>query len=143
RLIGSRAGIFAVGYVILEIPGILIMERWSARRWITRIMISWGLVTMGMAFIRTPHQFYTMRFLLGLAEAAFFPGIIVYLTHWFPQRSRARAMALFLIGTPIAQLVSPKICNALLPFGTSEIVRGVAVHHPPLLGLHGWQWVYI
>jgi ACS family tartrate transporter-like MFS transporter len=75
-VIGFGAGIFALGYVILEIPGTLIIERWSARRWITRIMISWGLVTIGMAFIRTPHQFYTMRFLLGLAEAGFFPGII-------------------------------------------------------------------
>src|SRR5262249_33594156 len=69
RVIGFGAGIFALGYVILEIPGTLIVERWSARRWFTRIMISWGLVTIGMAFVRTPHQFYTMRFLLGLAEA--------------------------------------------------------------------------
>ena len=83
RVIGLGAGIFSLGYVILEIPGTMIMERWSARRWLTRIMISWGIVTMGMAFIRTPHQFYTVRFLLGLAEAGFFPGIIVYLTHWF------------------------------------------------------------
>src|SRR5438128_10163472 len=81
RVIGFGAGIFALGYVILEIPGTLIEERWSARRWITRIMISWGLVPTGLAFIRTPHQFYTMRLLLGLAEAAFSPGIIVYLTH--------------------------------------------------------------
>src|SRR5437899_9542142 len=102
RVIGFGAGIFALGYVILEIPGTLIVERWSARRWITRIMISWGLVTMGMAFIRTPHQFYTMRFLLGLAEAGFFPGIIVYLTHWFIYVDLDKAVAGFMAAIPLA-----------------------------------------
>src|SRR5499425_1868849 len=75
RVIGLGAGIFSLGYVILEIPGTMIVERWSARRWLTRIMISWGLVTVGMAFVRTPHQFYTIRFLLGLAEAGFMAAI--------------------------------------------------------------------
>ena len=129
RVIGFGAGIFALGYVILEIPGTLIVERWSARRWITRIMISWGLVTMGMAFIRTPHQFYTMRFLLGLAEAGFFPGIIVYLTHWFIYEDRAKAVAGFMAAIPLAYAVGSPISGLLL-----------GVHWG---GLRGWQWLFI
>jgi ACS family tartrate transporter-like MFS transporter len=129
RIIGFGAGIFTLGYVILEIPGTLIVERWSARRWITRIMISWGLVTMGMAFIRTPHQFYTMRFLLGLAEAGFFPGIIVYLTHWFIYEDRAKAVAGFMAAIPLAYAVGSPISGLLL-----------RVHW---CGLRGWQWLFI
>ena len=115
RVIGFGAGIFALGYVILEIPGTLIIERWSARRWITRIMISWGVVTIGMAFIRTPHQFYTMRFLLGLAEAGFFPGIIVYLTHWFVYEDRAKAIAGFMAAIPLAYVVGSPIRQSRSP----------------------------
>jgi MFS family permease len=81
-VIGFGAGIFFLGYFLLEIPGALIVERWSARRWIARIMISWGIVTVLMAFIHTPRQFYWVRFLVGAAEAGFLPGVIVYLTHW-------------------------------------------------------------
>jgi ACS family tartrate transporter-like MFS transporter len=114
RVIGFGAGIFALGYVILEIPGTLIVERCSARRWITRIMISWGLVTIGMAFVRTPHQFYTVRFLLGLAEAGFFPGIIVYLTHWFIYEDRAKAVAGFMAAIPLAFAVGSPISGLLL-----------------------------
>jgi ACS family tartrate transporter-like MFS transporter len=84
-----------------------------------------------------------VRFLLGLAEAGFFPGVIVYLTHWFPSRDRARALAFFFVGTPVAQLVSPKISNLLLRIGTDEVVAGALVHHPKVLGLSGWQWVYV
>jgi ACS family tartrate transporter-like MFS transporter len=142
-VIGRGFGIFFIGYFLLEIPGSLLVERWSARKWLARIMITWGFVAALTAAVKTPAHFYSVRFGLGLAEAGFFPGVIVYLTHWFPQRSRARAMAIFLIGTPIAQLASPKICNALLRFGTTEVVNGVTVHYPPLFGLHGWQWVYI
>src|SRR5580704_17058441 len=80
-VIGMGAGVFFLGYLLLEIPGALIVERWSARRWIARIMISWGLVTVFMAFIRTSGQFYVVRFLVGAAEAGFLPGVIVYLTH--------------------------------------------------------------
>jgi MFS transporter, ACS family, tartrate transporter len=129
RVIGFGAGIFALGYIILEIPGTLIIERWSARRWITRIMISWGLVTMGMAFVRTPHQFYTMRFLLGLAEAGFFPGIIVYLTHWFIYEDRAKAVASFMAAIPLAYAIGSPISGLLL-----------GVHWG---GLRGWQWLFI
>ena len=129
RVIGLGAGIFSLGYVILEIPGTMIMERWSARRWLTRIMITWGLVTMGMAFIRTPHQFYTVRFLLGLAEAGFFPGIIVYLTHWFTYEDRAKAVGAFMAAIPLSFAVGSPISGLLL-----------RLHW---LGLRGWQWLFI
>jgi len=135
-VIAMGAGIFFIGYVLLEIPGTLIVERWSARKWICRIMVTWGLMAGLTAAVTTPWQFYTVRFLLGLAEAGFFPGVIVFLTHWFPSRDRARALASFLIATPTAQIVSPKISNALLQIGSDAA-------HPPVLGMVGWQWVYV
>lgn len=140
---GLGMGLFFWGYFLLEIPGTLLVEKWSARRWICRIMITWGIAAALTAAVRTPLQFYGVRFLLGLAEAGLFPGVIVYLTHWFPARDRTRALSWFLIATPIAQIISPKISNALLKFGTDEVVGGVVVHHPQLWGLEGWQWVYI
>jgi ACS family tartrate transporter-like MFS transporter len=142
-VIGFGAGVFFLGYFLLEIPGTLLVEKWSARKWICRIMISWGIMAALTAVVKTPFQFYTVRFLLGLAEAGFFPGVIVYLTHWFPTRDRARALACFFVATPIAQVVSPKISNTLLKIGTDDVVNGVAIHHPELLGFEGWQWVYI
>ncbi|MEO8427455.1 MAG: MFS transporter [Verrucomicrobiota bacterium] len=142
-VIGFGAGVFFAGYFLLEIPGTLLVEKWSARKWITRIMISWGIMAALTAAVKTPLQFYVVRFLLGLCEAGFFPGVIVYLTHWFPSRDRARALAYFFVATPVAQVVSPKISNALLKIGTDEVINGVAVHHPEVLGLEGWQWVYI
>jgi MFS transporter, ACS family, tartrate transporter len=129
RVIGFGAGIFSFGYVILEIPGTIIVERWSARRWLTRIMVSWGLVTIGMAFVRTPHQFYAARFLLGLAEAGFFPGIIVYLTHWFIYEDRAKAVAGFMAAIPLSYAIGSPVSGLLL-----------GVHWG---GLHGWQWLFI
>ena len=86
RVVGFGAGVFFIGYFILEIPGTLLVEKWSARKWICRIMITWGILAGATAMVKTPFQFYTVRFLLGLAEAGFFPGVIVYLTHWFPMR---------------------------------------------------------
>lgn len=142
-VIGFGAGVFFWGYFLLEIPGTILVEKWSARKWICRIMITWGIMAALTALVRTPLQFYVVRFLLGLAEAGFFPGVIVYLTHWFPSRDRTRALALFFVATPLAQMVSPKISNALLRIGTDEVVNGVPVHHPEVLGLEGWQWVYI
>jgi ACS family tartrate transporter-like MFS transporter len=135
-VIGKAAGIFFIGYFLLEIPGSLICEKWSARKWIGRIMITWGIAAAATALVKTPHQFYGARFSLGLAEAGFFPGIIVYLSHWFPSRDRARALACFLIATPVAQLISPKLSNALLKIGTDA-------YHPAVLGMVGWQWVYV
>lgn len=132
---GFGAGVFFLGYFLLEIPGTLIVEKWSARKWISRIMISWGIMAALTALVKTPVQFYTIRFLLGLAEAGFFPGVIVYLTHWFPSRDRARALAYFFVATPIAQIVSPKLSNLLLKIGVDG--------NPLFMGLKGWQWVYI
>jgi ACS family tartrate transporter-like MFS transporter len=140
---GFGSGIFFVGYFLLEIPGTLMVERWSARKWICRIMVSWGVVAGLTAAVKTPMQFYSVRFLLGLAEAGFFPGVIVYLTHWFPVRDRAKALSYFLVATPFAQMLNPKISNLVLPIGTTEMVNGVALHHPLVMGLEGWQWVYI
>ena len=169
-VIGFGAGIFFIGYFLLEIPGTLLVELWSARKWISRIMISWGIMAALTAFVGTrvpvvsglveavfrplcdllgwsfnlaEFQFYTIRFLLGLAEAGFFPGVIVYLTHWFPSRDRARALSWFLIATPVAQIISPKISNLMLKIGTDEVINGVTVHRPEVLGMEGWQWVYI
>ncbi|HEX2874304.1 MAG TPA: MFS transporter [Polyangiaceae bacterium] len=135
QVIAMGAGLFFLGYFLLEIPGTLIVERWSARKWIARIMISWGILASLTAWVQTPGQFYVSRFLLGLAEAGFFPGVIVFLTRWFIRRDRARAFALFLMATPVAQVISPLLCNPLLRFGTPG--------HAPLWGLHGWQLVFI
>jgi ACS family tartrate transporter-like MFS transporter len=142
-VLGTGFGVFFIGYFLLEIPGTLLVEKWSARKWISRIMISWGLMAALTSYVRTPWQFYGARFFLGLAEAGFFPGVIVYLTHWFPSRDRARALSWFLIGTPIAQLVSPFLSYPLLKIGSTETIRGQVVTYPAILGLHGWQWVYI
>ncbi len=142
-VIGLGAGMFFLGYFLLEIPGTLIVERWSARKWISRIMVSWGIMAALTALVKTPEQFYGVRFFLGLAEAGFFPGIIVYLTHWFPSRDRAKALAYFLVATPFAQIMSPKISNALLKIGTVEVVNGLPVQHAQFMGLQGWQCVYI
>ena len=101
-VIGFGAGIFFLGYFLLEIPGALIVERWSARRWIARIMISWGIVTVLMAFIHTARQFYWVRFMVGAAEAGFLPGVIVYLTHWFRYQDRAKAVAVFYAANPLS-----------------------------------------
>lgn len=140
---GFGAGIFFLGYFLLEIPGTLMVERWSARKWICRIMVSWGIMAALTAVVKTPYQFYTVRFFLGLAEAGFFPGVIVYLTHWFPVRDRAKALSLFLIATPFAQVINPFVAKFVLPIGTSEVINGVTVHHPELWGLEGWQCLYI
>ena len=142
-VIGNGMGFFFWGYFLLEIPGSLIVERWSARKWNCRILVTWGFVAALTAAVKTPLQFYVARFLLGLAEAGFFPGVVVYLTHWFTGRDRTRALSWFLIGTPIAQIVSPKISNALLKIGTDDLSGGITVHHHAALGLQGWQWVYI
>lgn len=142
-VIGFGAGMFFWGYIMLEIPGTLLVERWSARRMMSRIMVTWGIMAALTAAVTTPMQFYCVRFGLGLAEAGFFPGVLVFLTHWFPNRDRSRAVAWFLIATPVAQIVSPKISHLLLRIGTDEVIGGVAVHHPEILGMEGWQWMYI
>jgi MFS transporter, ACS family, tartrate transporter len=129
RVVGLGAGIFFVGYVLLEIPGALIVERWSARRWIARIMISWGLLTALMAFIHTSRQFYTVRFLVGAAEAGFFPGVIVYVSHWFQARDRAKAFASFFAANPVSYVIGSPLAG---------IILGIS-----WLGLRGWRWLFI
>jgi ACS family tartrate transporter-like MFS transporter len=126
---GFGAGVFFVGYVLLEIPGALIVERWSARLWISRILITWGLCTTFMALIHTPAQFYTVRFLLGCAEAGFYPGVIVYLTHWFTERDRARATAGFVMAAPVSLALGGPLSAAIL-----------RIHWPALAA---WRWLFI
>jgi ACS family tartrate transporter-like MFS transporter len=127
---GWGAGIFFVGYFLFEFPSNLILERVGARLWIARIMLSWGVVSAGMALVTGPYSFYTVRFLLGLAEAGFFPGVILYLTYWFPRRYRARYIGLFMVGSMIATM-----------FGAP--VSGLLLGLDGFLGVKGWQWLYI
>ena len=129
RVLGLGAGIFFLGYFLLEIPGALIAERRSARRWIARIMISWGLLTVLMAFIHTVREFYIVRFLVGAAEAGFFPAVVVYLTHWFRAADRAKAMAGFYAAMPLSYVIGSPLAGLLL--GLSW------------LGLRGWRWLFI
>ena len=131
--------LFFIGYLLLEIPGTLLVERWSARKWICRIMITWGILAALSAVVTRPWHFYLLRFLLGLAEAGFFPGVIVYLTHWFPAQARARALSLFLIATPVAQFITPKISYYILRMGTREN----GIYYRTLFNWRGWQWMYI
>ena len=138
EIVGFGAGIFFFGYLLLEAPGALIVERWSARKWLARIMISWGLVASCTGLLGSPlfgslsvqHQFYGLRFLLGLSEAGFFPGVIVYLSHWFRSEDRARAKAYFMISQPIAIMLGLPLSRWILE----------SAHW---LGLHGWRWVFI
>jgi MFS transporter, ACS family, tartrate transporter len=129
RSFGVGAGIFFFGYFLLEIPGALIAEHWSARRWIARIMISWGILTVLLAFIHSARQFYVVRFLVGAAEAGFFPAVIVYLTHWFRSIDRAKAVAGFYAAMPLSYVIGSPLAGLLL--GLSW------------LGLRGWRWLFI
>jgi ACS family tartrate transporter-like MFS transporter len=124
------AGIFFLSYTLLEIPSNVILARVGARRWIARIMITWGLVSAGMMFVRSATAFYALRFALGAAEAGFFPGIIYCLTRWFPARDRARAIAGFMTAVVIAGIVGGPISGELLS------LNGVG-------GLAGWQWLFL
>jgi ACS family tartrate transporter-like MFS transporter len=126
---GFGAGIFFLGYLLLEIPGALIVEHWSARKWIARILVSWGVCTVVIGFVRTPFQFYAARFLLGIAEAGFFPGIIVYLTHWFAKQDRAGAMSGFILAVPISLALGAPLSAFILQFDW--------------FGLAGWRWMFI
>ncbi|MBS1789889.1 MAG: MFS transporter [Acidobacteria bacterium] len=137
-VIGTGAGIFFIGYFLLEIPGTLIVERWSARKWIARIMISWGVIASLMGLIGTKWmnfsdnvtQFYTLRFILGIAEAGFFPGIVVYLAHWFRYTDRAKAKSLFMIGIPIATMIGVPVSQLIMK-------------HIHWGGWEGWRWVFV
>ena len=176
KVFGFGMGVFFLGYLLLEIPGSVLVERWSARKWIFRIMVSWGIVASMTAFVHQRFgvatdvvgsamnavgraleatvgggegsyaeslqgpgaafvgQFFGARFLLGLAEAGFFPGVVVYLSHWFPRRDRSRALAWFLIAAPLSQIIGPPICNQMMRIGGDG---------PGPWGLVGWQWVFL
>jgi ACS family tartrate transporter-like MFS transporter len=126
---GYGFGLFFVGYMFLEIPGALFVEHWSARKWFARILVTWGALAMAMALVETPTQFYLVRFLLGLAEAGFFPGVIVYFSHWFPRKDRARAMSAMLLGVPLSMAFGAPVTAVLL--------------EQDGFGLTGWQWVFL
>lgn len=125
------AGLFYIGYFLFEVPSNIILARIGARRWIARIMVTWGFVTCAMMAVQGPAFFYFLRILLGLAEAGFFPGIILYLTYWFPARDRARAVAFFMAASPITGMLGGPTGGAILQF-MDEVG-----------GLRGWQWLFI
>lgn len=127
---GFGAGIFFLGYFIFEVPSNLILEKVGARLWIARVMLTWGIISGAMAFVAGETSFYVLRFLLGAAEAGFFPGIILYLSYWFPQRSRASVTAIFMAAAPISVALGSPLSAALLQ------MDGV-------MGIKGWQWMFI
>lgn len=124
------AGIFFIGYALFEVPSNLILHRVGARLWLSRIMISWGLVSAAMMFAHTPTQLYVLRFLLGVCEAGFYPGVLLYLTYWFPAKQRARATGLFYLGVPLSLVIGSPLSGWLL------------THHG-ILGLSNWQWMFV
>ena len=127
---GWGAGIFFIGYFLFEVPSNLILERVGARLWIARIMVTWGLISAAMTFVQGPVSFYVLRFLLGVAEAGFLPGMILYLTTWFPQARLARFVGLFMMAVPLASAIGAPISSLIL-----------STHG--FLGLAGWQWLFI
>jgi MFS transporter, ACS family, tartrate transporter len=127
---GFGAGMFFIGYALCEVPSNLLLLHFGAKRWLARIMFTWGLLAAAMLFVRTPLQFNVLRLLLGMAEAGFFPGVIYYLTLWFPARMRARAVARFYIALPLSSVVMGSLAGWLLGLGGK-------------LGLAGWQWLFL
>jgi MFS transporter, ACS family, tartrate transporter len=127
---GFGAGVFFISYFLMEVPSNIILERVGARRWIARIMLTWGIISGGMAFIQGEKSFYVMRFLLGAAEAGFFPGIIYYLGLWFPSAYRGRIITAFMFAIPLSSMIGSPISGTLLGLDG-------------LMGLKGWQWLYI
>ena len=128
---GLGAGIFFIGYFLFEVPSNVILHRVGARRWIARVMLTWAIVSAAMALVTTPATFYALRFLLGVAEAGLFPGVILYLTYWFPAARRGRIIALFMTGIPIAGVIGGPLSGWIL-----QAMAGVR-------GLAGWQWLFV
>ncbi|MDY7573053.1 MFS transporter [Actimicrobium sp. CCI2.3] len=128
---GLGAGIFFIGYFLFEVPSNIALHRFGARKWIARIMISWGAISACMIFVTTPTMFYVLRFFLGVAEAGFFPGIILYLTYWYPSARRAKITALFMTGIPIAGLIGGPLSGWILK------------RFDQLYGMPGWQWLFL
>src|SRR4051812_6964797 len=127
---GFGGGIFFIGYFLFEVPSNLIMERLGARIWIARILVTWGIISSATMFVNSPLTFYMLRFLLGVAEAGFFPGMILYLTYWFPAEVRGRAVARFMTATAIAGVIGGPVSGLLLQ------MNGIG-------GLAGWQWLFM
>lgn len=129
-MFGLGGGIFFLGYFLCEVPSNLILNKVGARIWIARVMVTWGLVSAASAFVVGPNSFYLLRFLLGVAEAGFFPGIILYLSQWFPTRQRAVAAAAFMAAAPLSTAIGSPISGAIMQM-------------PALAGLRDWQWLFI
>lgn len=129
EIFGFGAGIFFFGYFLFEIPGAYLVETWSARKWLARIIFTWGIIAVLMGFIQNANQFYILRFLLGAAEAGFFPGVIVYLSHWFRYQDRAKAVAMFMTAIPVANIFGAPISGLILGINW--------------FGVEGWRWVFI
>ena len=127
---GLGAGIFFIGYFLFEVPSNVILARIGAKVWIFRIMLTWGIVSMATAFVHERNSFFVLRFLLGAAEAGFFPGMVLYLTYWFPQRMRARYFAQFLAAVPLASAIGGPLSSYILTLDGFH-------------GLHGWQWLFL
>jgi ACS family tartrate transporter-like MFS transporter len=130
QMFGLGSGIFFLGYFAFEVPSTIILHKVGARFWIGRVLITWGLVSVAMVFTRGPISFYVLRFLLGLAEAGFFPGIILYLSYWFPSNHRSAVTAMFMAAAPAAGLIGSPVSGALMELNG-------------LLGLRGWQWLFL
>jgi MFS transporter, ACS family, tartrate transporter len=129
EIYGWASGVFFLGYLVFEVPSNLIMEKVGARIWLSRIMITWAIVSMAFALVQGPVMFFLLRFLLGVAEAGFYPGILLYFTYWFPATTRARILAIFCMGIPVSNILGSPVSGWLLGLNG--------------YGLHGWQWMYI
>lgn len=128
---GIGAGMFFIGYFFFEVPSNMILERIGARRWVPMIMVAWGGATLSLAMVTTPIEFYFIRFFIGFAEAGFFPGVVLFMTYWFPASHRGRIMALFMAGLAVSGVIGGPVCGAII-----EYLDGYA-------GLAGWQWLMI
>src|SRR5262245_28039929 len=129
EMFGIASGIFFVSYALFEVPSNIIMERVGARLWIARIMVTWGLVSAATAFVSGPTSLYSLRFLLGIAEAGFFPGMILYFTYWFPAAYRGRVLGMFTIALPVSYAIGGPVSTSIISLEAG--------------GLHGWQWMFL
>src|SRR3954463_4102793 len=137
---GFGAGIFFLSYFLFEVPSNLLLEKFGARRWIARIMITWGVLAGAMALVTGQRSLYLVRFLLGAAEAGFFPGVILYLTYWFPAQYRARIGAVFMVAIPASRFLGSPPAAARLP---APPPSAALLEMEGIAGLHGWQWMFI
>jgi D-galactonate transporter len=128
---GLGAGLFFIGYFLFEVPSNMLLHRIGARVWIARIMITWGLMSAAFMFVSTPTSFYVMRFLLGVAEAGFYPGVILYMTYWYPAKRRAKIIAMFMSAIPVAGIFGNPLSGLIMDFFANSG------------GLRGWQWMFL